>query len=640
MATKITSGSIFSAGAVVVGVDADAPPAVPSPSPEQESLVELYLNATDSSVVDSSSNSHTVTINGDVSVVAESPYSTGKSMTFDGSGDYLSVDLGADLIASNTPFTAEFWMYPKNISNRGVLHFTNNPGTLEGRTILYISSAGNLSWFDARVGSAAAGDITPNSGGGITTNEWHHIALTRQSDNYVRIYVDGQLYNTSSNVWDLGLSRYLEIGRYANTAYFDGYISDLRIVKGTAVYTENFTVPTEPVGDYTVVVESPAPEPTLANWVVVGARLDDDPENSGSVYVYDANDLSVQPTKLTAFDGADNDQFGRSVDATSDKIIVGAFGDDDNGLSSGSVYVYNANDLSAQPTKLTAFDGAGLDSFGISVAAASDKIVVGAYGDDDNGSNSGSVYVYDANDLSAQPTKLTAFDGDENDLFGYSVAADSNKIVVGAYGDDDNGTDSGSVYVYDANDLSASPTKLTAPDAAAGDHFGYSVDAASDKIVVGARSDDDNGTDSGSVYVYDANDLTAQPTKLTAPDAAASEYFGYSVAADSDKIVVGAYGDDDNGTNSGAVYVFDANDLTAQPTKLTAFDGTSKDYFGQSVDATSDKIIVGAYGDDDNGTDSGSVYVFDANDLSAQPTKLTAFDGAARDHFGHSVSVG
>lgn len=237
--------------------------AAPEPATEQESLVELYLNATDSGVVDSSSNSHAVTINGDVSVVAASPYGTGKSMTFDGSGDYLSVDLGADLIASNTPFTAEFWMYPKNISNRGVLHFTNNPGTLE--TTLYISSAGNLSWFDARVGGVGVGDITPNSGGGIATNEWHHIALTRQSDNYVRIYVDGQLYNTSpdiSRIWDLGLSRYLEIGRYANTAYFDGYVSDLRIVKGTAVYTENFSVPTEPVGDYTVAVESPAPAPS------------------------------------------------------------------------------------------------------------------------------------------------------------------------------------------------------------------------------------------------------------------------------------------------------------------------------------------------------------------------------------------
>jgi hypothetical protein len=222
------------------------PPTAPLTSVAGTSLL---LSGNNASIRDESQSVESISVFGNTTVADSSPYSTGKSMTFDGSGDYLSVDLGADLIASNTQFTAEFWMYPKNISNRGALHFTNNQGTLE--TTLYISGDGNLSWFDARVGSAAAGDITPNSGGGITTNEWHHIALTRQSDNYVRIYVDGQLYNTSSNVWDLGLSRYLEIGRYANTAYFDGYISDLRIVKGTAVYTENFTVPSAPLGDYT-----------------------------------------------------------------------------------------------------------------------------------------------------------------------------------------------------------------------------------------------------------------------------------------------------------------------------------------------------------------------------------------------------
>ena len=63
------------------------------------------------------------------------------------------------------------------------------------------------------------------------------------------------------------------------------------------------------------------------------------------------------------------------------------------------------------------------------------------------------MYVYDANDLSATPTKLTAFDGDANDNFGQSIAATADKIIVGAYLDDDNGSNSGSVYIYDANNL-------------------------------------------------------------------------------------------------------------------------------------------------------------------------------------------
>ena len=377
------------------------------------------------------------------------------------------------------------------------------------------------------------------------------------------------------------------------------------------------------------------------SYVVVSAQGDDDNgAGSGSVYVYDANDLSASPTKLTAFDGTADDQFGISVAVTADKIIVGAAGDDDRGSMSGSVYVFDTNDLSATPTKLTAFDGTARDFFGNSVAATSDKIIVSAQGDDDKGSMSGSVYVFDANDLSAQPTKLTAFDGAAGDQFGRnSVAATADKIIVGAYYDDDNGSASGSVYVYDANDLSAQPTKLTAFDGDTEDNFGYSVAVTADKIIVGAMGDGDNGAYSGSVYVYDINDLSASPTKLTAYDGAARDQFGTSVAATADKIVVGARQDDDNGSGSGSVYVYDANDLSAQPTKLTAFDGAEYDSFGYSVDTINDKIFVGAWGDADNGTNTGSVYVYDANDLSASPTKLTAFDGAANDNFGYSVAA-
>ena len=379
-----------------------------------------------------------------------------------------------------------------------------------------------------------------------------------------------------------------------------------------------------------------APAPALsANWVVVGVPSDNG--ETGSAYVYDATDLSATPTKLTAFDGIGNDKFGYSVSATADKVVVGSFYDDDNGLNSGSVYVYDANNLSATPTKLTAFDGTQHDNFGQSVAATADKIVVGAPNDDE-----GSAYVYDATDLSATPTKLKAYDGAVYDQFAQSVAvaATSDKIVVGAYGDDDNGRNTGSIYVYDANDLSATPTKLTAFDAAADDQFAQSVAATADKIVVGAKDDDDNGSNSGSVYVFDANDLSATPTKLTAFDGAANDMFGNSVAATSDKIVVGAHGDDDNGSGSGSVYVYDANDLSAQPTKLTAFDAAFADSFGISVSAINDKIIVGAPYDDDDGDMSGSVYVYDANDLSATPTKLTAFDGGEYDMFGKVVAIG
>ena len=378
----------------------------------------------------------------------------------------------------------------------------------------------------------------------------------------------------------------------------------------------------------------PAP---AARYIIVGSERDDDKgDSSGSVYVYDATDLSAAPTKLTAFDGDRWYNFGNSIGAYNDKIVIASRHADS---STGSVYVYDANDLSATPTKLTAFDGAASDEFGIRVGVSNDKIVVGSRLDDDQGSDSGSVYVYDANDLSVTPTKLTAFDGAMGDNFGHFIAVSNDKIVVSSLYDDDKGNSSGSVYVYDANDLSATPTKLTAFDGVENDLFGFAIAVSNDKIMVSAFNDDDQGSGSGSVYVYDANDLSATPTKLTAFDGHTAAGFGFKVVAFDDKIVVGAYNDSVLNIGGGSVYVYDANDLSVAPTKLTPFDGIQYDHFGSAIGASNDKIVISSPNDDDKGNNSGSVYVYDANDLSATPTKLTAFDGAPYDDFGKTVAI-
>ena len=99
--------------------------------------------------------------------------------------------------------------------------------------------------------------------------------------------------------------------------------------------------------------------------------------------------------------------------------------------------------------------------------------------------------------------------------------------------------------------------------------------------------------------------------KLLASDGAADDYFGRSVAVDGDTAVIGAYMDDDNGTNFGSAYVFTRNGGTwTQQVKLTASDGAAEDYFGYSVAVNGDTAVIGAAYDDDNITNSGSAYVF------------------------------
>ena len=103
--------------------------------------------------------------------------------------------------------------------------------------------------------------------------------------------------------------------------------------------------------------------------------------------------------------------------------------------------------------------------------------------------------------------------------------------------------------------------KLVASDGAASDSFGYSVSISSDgtTALIGARLDDDKGTDGGSAYVFKFNGTSwTQQAKLTASDGAANDYFGYSVSISSDgtTALIGATYDDDKGTDSGSAYVF------------------------------------------------------------------------------------
>ena len=382
------------------------------------------------------------------------------------------------------------------------------------------------------------------------------------------------------------------------------------------------------------------------------------------------------PMGLIRPDGIPYDNYGYSVAMDGDTAVVGAYGDDDGGDGTGSVYVFtrdssggNALDTWRQTAKLTASDGEPYDSFGISVAIDGDTIVAGAYGDDDRGDDSGSAYVFTWSSIRGewrQAAKLNASNGAQGDWFGYSVAVDDDDVLIGApRADNVTGENSGSVYVFTKPATGWADTtqtaKLTASDGSDDDGLGIAVTLDDGQAMVGAYLDDDSGIDSGSVYVFikpATGWATATETsRLTAPDAAAGQLFGYSVAVDDDTVVVGAYGDDGNGPGSGSAYIFimPATGWVAdaeynEAAKLTASDGTEGDRFGYSVAVNANTAVIGAYladGTDSGGnplTDSGSGYVFRRDSHSdewVQTARLTVPEGAAQpdDWFGHSVAV-
>ena len=291
-----------------------------------------------------------------------------------------------------------------------------------------------------------------------------------------------------------------------------------------------------------------------------------------------------EPEKLTASDGASGDWFGRSVSISGDYAVIGALFDDDNGFESGSAYVFERDEFGnwSETQKLTAFDGAEGDWFGRSVSISGDYAVIGAprY-DDDNGSNSGSAYVFERDGAGnwSERAKLTASDGAASDYFGSSVSISGDYAVIGAPQDDDNGYSSGSAYIFERDGLGHwnEVQKLTASDGAEGDWFGNSVSISGDYAVVGAYHDDDNGFESGSAYVFERDEFGnwSETGKLTACDGAEGDWFGRSVSISGDYAVIGARYYDDNGSNSGSAYVFERDGAGnwSEVQKLTASDG-------------------------------------------------------------------
>jgi FG-GAP repeat len=364
------------------------------------------------------------------------------------------------------------------------------------------------------------------------------------------------------------------------------------------------------------------------NMAIVGASFDDSSTGSAHIYEFDGSTWS-QTAKLTASDAAGGDHFGHSVSISKDTAIVGAFANDDAGLSSGSAYLFEKDEAGwSEVMKLTAPDAAADDRFGQSVGVWSDgyfkRAVVGAYADDDKGSASGAAYTF-TSELGSpwtQDAKLVASDGAAGDTFGKSVSIGHDRLIIGAMGDDDNGSSSGSAYVFGHNGFAWNRVaKVTAGDGASDDWFGRSVAISQEPrwtTIVGARNNDVE-SESGAAYIFDYDSgVYTQVAKLTADDGATGDYFGSSVALDGTTAIVGAY-DDTSGSPSISAYIFeyDGSDWD-QTDKLVVGDAVVDDFYSYNVSVSGDNAIIGVREDTENGIGSGAAFIYGAS-VSAEP---------------------
>jgi hypothetical protein len=195
--------------------------------------------------LDSSASNFLITRNGNTTQGSFSPYGGGWSNYFDGTGDYLSTPTSTGLGFGTEQFTFEAWIYP-----------TSNPANGPGTIIDCRSGELAEGWVVRIFNNLTIGlyngpaNVTVNSTGTVTMNVWNHIAVVRSStsSNGVTFYINGIASGTATVSSNLGTSWIPWIGgnRAAGFNYY-GYISNLRVVKGTAVYTGAFTPPTAPL---------------------------------------------------------------------------------------------------------------------------------------------------------------------------------------------------------------------------------------------------------------------------------------------------------------------------------------------------------------------------------------------------------
>lgn len=293
---------------------------------------------------------------------------------------------------------------------------------------------------------------------------------------------------------------------------------------------------------------------------------------------------------------------------------------------------------------LTAEEPQAGAQLGCSAFVRGSALFLGGHRDDSEGPDTGAVTPFQR---SAGPwtreTDLTASDAradtGEGAQFGFSVSADGDWLAVGApFADSAQGVDTGAVYLFQRGEGRwVERQKLTPPGAGRGERFGQVVSMSGDTLLAGAPDDDEAGSLSGSVSVFERSGETwSLRQKLTGSDTAPFDNFGFSVSLDGGTAAVGAPFHDSRsaGGNSGAAYVFERSAQGwRQSARLTADDGAAEDQLGSAVSILGNALAVGARGDG-----AGSVSIFERR--NGDWTRTGQLSGeAAGDQLGVSVAM-
>jgi len=349
---------------------------------------------------------------------------------------------------------------------------------------------------------------------------------------------------------------------------------------------------------------------------------------------------------------AASDYFGDAVSMSDsgDRVIVGGKGNDGIGKNSGHARVYEwVNNAWVQMGPDLDGESAG-DNFGIAVSmsGSGDRVIVGGYRNDGNGSSSGHARAYEWKD-NTWVQMGPDLDGEAaNDYFGIAVSmsGSGDKVIVGAAYNDGNGSYSGHVRAYEWKDNTWVQMGPDLDGEGVIDFFGRAVSMSSsgDRIIVGAKEGSDYyGSGSGYVRVYEWENNAWVQMGPDLDGESAYDNFGYAVSmsGSGDKVIVGGYRNDGNGKNSGHARVYEWNNDTWVQMGPDLDGEAAGDYFGVSVSmsGSGDRVIVGGNVNDGNGYKSGHARVYEWNNNTWVQMGPDLDGESAGDYFGRAVSM-
>lgn len=394
-----------------------------------------------------------------------------------------------------------------------------------------------------------------------------------------------------------------------------------------------------------------------------GKTLSPSVPSMGAVYVFDQD--GSNRIRITPSNGRIGDNFGTKVEIKNNKLIVSAplrdhekvqFGGNSyEGANQGSIYIYNLDGTGEYEIKYPGpSDSLGGIEFGANMSTIDNYLLVSATDTYAFAPEDRRIYCYDLNGIVANTNRVVpsidesrdrtglrdiqkeirSSDGSTDDYFGYSVASGSNKIVVGAWGEDQNSYNSsrGAAYVYNLD--GTGEIKITQPSPHDLDIFGWQVAVGNNKMVISERNDE-------LVHIYDldgSNVVTIQD-----PSGSTGDSFGNGVAIGGNKVFVGSL---KNHYSGGTTY-YDAGDVNVFNLdgtfdfRIIPSDQNTLDYrfrqFGQAIAINDGKVAIGADIRTSGITASnygGKVYIYDID--GSNEVIITRYSPG----FGRAVALG